>query len=168
MPRDLEVSSDNKATFMDGVSQGEVSLYYSTPTNAQRIAFKSACLGQKGGQVKDTSTAAQLSFGAKILTGIEDGDFTIGGKPISSDPDSENYEPAWKKLVLTTAGDLVQSLALVAFSSIVLKYDDKDESDEENSGPDMSEIPGLDSGDIVDAAGDGAQSAEEDKKPPLE
>lgn len=156
MPRDLKSATDNKATFMDGVSQTEVSLYYRTPTNAERIAFKAATIGRKNSKVIDQSVEAQLSYGAKILTGIEEGDFLFGGKPISSNEDSGDYNPEWKKLVITTAGDLIQSLALLAFAGVILKYEGAPGGDDDSS-IDMSEVPGLDA-EVKDAEEDSSQS----------
>lgn len=144
MPRDLQASERNKATFIDGVSQSEVGLYFRTPTNAERIAFQAATIGRENGKFKDQSAETQLAFGAKILTGIVDGDFVDAGKPISSDEHSKDYDPEWKKLVMTTAGDLVQALALLAFSGVLLKPEGKQNNDADKSGPDMSEVPGLD------------------------
>ena len=164
MPRDLKKADNNKATFMDGVSQSEISLYYRTPTNAERIAFKAATIGQKKNKIIDHSTEAQLSYGARILTGIQDGDFLFDGKPISSNEDSPDYNPDWKKLVLETAGDLIQSLALLAFSAVILQYEGKQDDSSDESGPDMSEIPGLEKSEMEP----GGESEEEDTSGPLE
>lgn len=165
MPRDLKKADNNKATFADGVSGGEVSLYYRTPTNSERISFRNACVTRKGKNIIDQSTEAQLSYGARILSGIEDGDFVNGDNPVSSNKDSEHYDPDWKKLVLETGGDLIQSLALLAFSGVVLKYDGPEQDDSEVENVlDMSEIPGLEESAIEP----GDETEEEDIPDPLE
>jgi hypothetical protein len=142
MARDLKRVDNNKATFIDGPSGGDVSMYYRTPTNKERIAYSGETLTRKAGKIASQATAAGLKWGAKIMTGIEDGDFLNGGKPISSNEGSEGYDPEWKRLVLLTAGDLVQALAQLAFSGIGVKYEDEDD-DGEGSEIDMSGIPGM-------------------------
>jgi len=142
MPRDLKRADNNKATFIDGPSGGEVSLYYRTPTNKERIAYSGETLTRKAGKIASQATEAGLKWGAKILTGIEDGDFLYDGKPISSNEDSEDYNPDWKRLVLLTAGDLVRALAELAFSGVGAKYEDEDDGDE-GAEIDMSGIPGM-------------------------
>ena len=162
MPRDLKRVDNNKATFIDGPSGGEVSMYYRTPTNKERIAFSSEMLTRKAGKIASQATAAGLKWGAKIMTGIEDGDFLYDGKPVSSKEDSEDYNPEWKRLVLLTAGDLVQALAQLAFSGVGVKYEDEDDGDEA-SEIDMSGIPGLED----DEAEPEKKDAEDEEKSPL-
>lgn len=157
MPRDLQKSDNNKATFADGVSGGEVSLYYRNPTNAERIAFREAGFERNGKKFIDRSSEAELAFGAKILKGIKDGDFVNGEKAVSSNPDSKDYDPDWKKLVLETAGDLVQMLATVAFNGVLLKLDEPEEEEELKEVLDLSEIPGLE--DDGQAQADSSQEA---------
>ena len=163
MPRDLKRVDDNKATFIDGPSGSEVSMYYRTPTNKERIAFSSEMLTRKAGKVASQATAASLKWGAKIITGIQDGDFLYDGKPISSNEDSEDYNPEWMRLLMLTAGDLMQALAQLAFTGIGLKYEG-DGDDDAASEIDMSEIPGF----MADEAEPEIKDAEDIEKSPLE
>lgn len=163
MPRDLQESNANKATFMDGPSGGEVSLYYRTPTNKERIAFESETISKKASKITSQAAAAQLKYGSKVLTGIEDGDFLYGGKPISSNEESEDYNPDWKRLVQLTAGDLVQALALLVFSGIVLKYEGEHDTDGDGPDIDMTGIPGLE----PEIKEPGQADAEDAEKAPL-
>ena len=166
MPRDLQASESNLAVFLDGVSNSEVGLYYRTPTNSERIKFKAATVIRKNGKIVDQSVEAQLSFGAKIMTGIREGDFVLGDIPISSDQKSEHYDADWKKLVLETAGDIVQSLSLLAFSGTIVKYDGEDSGQSDENELDMSDIPGLDADELADAGEAGKEDT--DSPGPLE
>src|SRR3990170_758002 len=57
----------------------------------------------------------RVEFGLKVLTGFKDGDFGVDGKPISSDPESNNFYPEWKNLLREKAPRILSALAVGVF-----------------------------------------------------
>jgi hypothetical protein len=72
---------------------------------------------------KDGKKNPQLDYGLAILTGIQDGDFGIDGKPLSSDPASPDYKENWKDLLKLnkTAARMICELANIAFDGTLIR-----------------------------------------------
>lgn len=134
--RDLEVSDKNTLTLLDGMTGRPVTLIYRTPTTEERIAYDSQAIrfiGKKPVMVPE----ARLKFGAKILTGIAeprsstDADFGFSGRPLSSNPGSEYYRADWKDLLLATASDIIDALAVSVFAGTrIERGEDQPEGDD--------------------------------------
>jgi hypothetical protein len=113
--RELKSTNTNKLVVHDGLSGGEIELYYRTPTTAERVSYMSRLVKREKDKVKMRSAETRLHFGMEILTGFKDGAFGFDGNPISSDPAHPNYREDWKDLVKETASDLVSLLGFVVF-----------------------------------------------------
>ncbi|NCD13685.1 MAG: hypothetical protein EOL92_00445 [Bacteroidia bacterium] len=112
---------NNLMIFADELSGSDVGLYYRMPTTRERQGYTNAAVkrGAKGNKITFHVVEAKIEFGAKILTGIRDGDFLLeNGRPLSSDPTSENYIESWKDIVIDCASDLVGALATKIFDHI--------------------------------------------------
>jgi hypothetical protein len=108
--------AQNELVLRDNLSGTDIVLYYTMPTNKQRLAYQNASVVRKNGQVENHTTEARQKYGLEILAGFREGDFENSeGKPISSDPKSENYEAGWKEMVADQASDLVELLAAQVF-----------------------------------------------------
>ena len=123
MPRDLEFSNKNKMVLHDPVAQEEVVLYYSTPTNAQRVRFGNDMHKGKGKKVRLQLSFAHLKYGAEVLTGIKEGGFIKGGEVISSDPASDNFDPEWKDLLRTLDLPIALTRGATGDDELVLTFD---------------------------------------------
>lgn len=118
MPRDLMQSDRNELKIKDSISGDEIVLFYRLPATKDRIAFQKACWKREGNKLFSRIHDARAKYGAEILTGIREGDFVFGGKPVASDEGSPNYREDWKKLVEETAGDLLMMLGQQVFEGL--------------------------------------------------
>ena len=156
MPRDLKQTDRNEFNIMDAISACEIKLYYRQPTTAERIGFQRMAWQRQGKKVANRTPEARAHYGALILTGIREGDFSCGedaaGHPIliASEPGALNYRSDWKELVAGTAGDLLMMLGMQvfegSFSELVkaVKAADADDDDEpEPAGEPATELPPL-------------------------
>ena len=105
MPRQLndkpcEVTfQDRLSTDKDG-NPSKITLYYRLPTTEERIGYANAQIVREGNSVKNNMGEARLKYGLKIFKGFKDGAFDQDeGKPLSSNPASPDYNPAWKTIV---------------------------------------------------------------------
>jgi hypothetical protein len=115
--RDL-TNEPNIFKIRDGVS-GEVKEFiYRTPTAMEHQAYAAKSLGLRGNKAvisRKGIADARVEFGLKILIGIKDDQFGVGGKPISSDPQSPDYREDWKELLKQYAPDLISLFAVDVF-----------------------------------------------------
>ncbi len=150
MPRDLKQTDRNEFIIMDAISACEIKLYYRQPTTAERIGFQRLAWQRQGKKVINRTPEARAQYGARILTGIREGDFSCGedaaGHPIliASEPGALNYRPDWKELVISTAGDLLMVLGMQvfegSFNELVKAFQaNKDDQPEEPTEPDPEE-----------------------------
>ena len=159
MPRDLTNSEKNELVIYDSISQADITFYYRMPTNTERIQFDADSFTGKGKKVKPQSAYAQMKYGARILTGIKDGDFSKDGKNISSEKDSPDFVENWKELVQAAAGDLVQLLGRTIFQGAIPSSQEDDAAADSKEAED---IPGLDMAVVNDS------ESEADSASPLE
>lgn len=155
--RDL-TNEPNIYKIRDGIS-GEVKEFiYRAPTAMEHQAYAAASLGLRAGKAvisRKNIAETRVKFGLKILTGIKDNQFGIGGKPISSDPASPNYREDWKQLLEQFAPDLISLFAVDIFdgtkgigdSSFQIEFADEDEK--EDSG---GEVPFVQSSEPLEKA----------------
>ena len=143
MPRRLS-DEPNEMTFQDNLSGSEIVLQYRMPTTAERAGYANESFQRKGRKVVSRHVESRLKYGAKVLTGIRDGDFEIkqGDKwaPISSDPNSENYAADWKEQVQKYGADLIELLAIRVFDAPVQVAEAEEETDlpeEEDADPNL-------------------------------
>ena len=117
MPRILS-NKPCKVTFMDNLAGGNITVEYRMPTTTERIEYSNSNVSRHGRKVESIIGDTRMKFGAKILTGITDGDFQKeDGKPLSSKPESKDYDAGWKALVEEFAPDVVAMLAMHVFEN---------------------------------------------------
>ena len=97
-------------------------LYYRIPTSEERIAYGSAKYRREKDKVEIKLTEARQVFGEKIIEGFKQGSFKfkLGDdlREISSDPESPDFDSAWKAHVKYYAADLLEILAEHAFDGM--------------------------------------------------
>jgi hypothetical protein len=80
----------------------------------ERIGFLRDIWDRKTEKVIDNLTPARIKWGEKIFEGFTDGSFskTIDGKVknISCRPESEDYYPGWRELIVQKSQDLLERL----------------------------------------------------------
>lgn len=117
MPRILS-DKPCKVTFADNIAGGNITLEYRLPTTEERIAYTNGQVSRHGRKIESIMGNTRMKFGAKILTGIADGEFQKeDGKPLSSRQDSPDYNAEWKALVEKYAPDVVAMLAMHVFEN---------------------------------------------------
>ncbi len=90
-------------------------LYYRRPTTEEIISYNSRLFQKKNGKVINNVVPTRIEMGLRILTGLQDGVFTLNGKPVSSDPNSPDYYPAWKDLLRQALSGTVANFAFRVF-----------------------------------------------------
>jgi len=127
-------------TFKDKISNSNITVYYRLPESEERIAYSNALTTRSGNQIKNTVGEARRKYGTSILTGFKDGSFDRGkGRPISSDPASSHYEPAWKAFVKKYALDVIELLAVMVFEASLSNVDPENDEPKGEEGPDGEE-----------------------------
>ena len=134
MPRLLN-DKPCEVTFFDRISDSRITLTYRLPTTDERVGFANALVTRQGNKVKSRMGEARLKYGLKILVGIRDGDFETDKGPLSSNPASPHYDPAWKVFIRDYAQDVVQMLTVHVFESSVVS----DEADDVLEGEDKGD-----------------------------
>lgn len=139
MPREL---SDEicELTLDDKISGSTLTVYYRLPMPEERISYSNSIVKRKGKKIITQVGETRLKYGRAILTGIKDGDFSAGKKPLSSNPDSPDYNPAWKSFVEKYAADILMVLAATVFETNE-KLDFDDESDDADEGAETGGNP---------------------------
>ncbi len=132
-----------EVTFQDRISDCNLTVFYRMPATAERIAYANALVIRKRGKVKNQTGEAHNKYGLLILKGIKDGDFiTDDNKPLSSDPKSPDYNPAWKAIIERYASDVVALLCSHVFDVSVVA--DALDIDEDEDPPDGDSPEGKD------------------------
>ena len=118
---ELDYSEKNEITFIVARSNNEkCTLFYRDPSTEERITYSAEMIKKINGTLVDNSIQNRLNFGKKILTGFAENQFTLKGKPISSDPANENYDEHWKELVIKLYADLIIKLAYQVFEGTLI------------------------------------------------
>src|SRR3972149_202529 len=125
----------------DSVSGREFELYHRTPTTQEEVEFQRRTFRRRDRRnISPEDTARNLAeirveFGLKIVTGFKDGDFGVDGKPISSDPESNNFYPEWKNLLRDKAPRILSALAVGVFEGGRVQTPEEEEGDGEDPFP---------------------------------
>lgn len=127
MPRILS-KKPCSITLLDQVSGSRITLFYRMPTAAERLTYSKA-MNPKPGSEEDEKLnpfAVRATFGNLLLTGIADDAFAVSGeddkaRPISSNEQSEHYDPDWRARVVELAEDLLATMALFIFEQSILR-----------------------------------------------
>lgn len=106
----------NEVTIEHAKTGRDFKVYYRDPTSAERIAYANSIVSRKGKKVKIDNATADLRGGVTVITGIADGVLATRDPktgtivPISTDKESKDFNPGWKKLVQDS---LTQELMLL-------------------------------------------------------
>ena len=133
--RDLKQSDQNTLIIKDAISGTDIELYYRLPLTSERVAYQNKLVSRKNGKIQIHAIEARIEFGLKILTGFREGDFGFDGKPISANPQSQNYKENWKELIKATAADIVNAFAFVIFEGASLQTEPEIEPEEDEDHP---------------------------------
>jgi len=131
----MRILSDEpcKITFSDNISGGSITVEYRPPTMEERIKYANSLVTRHGRKVEYTQGETRMKFGAKILTGITDGEFAKpGNKPVSSKSGSPDYAADWKALVEKYAPDVISMLAMHVFENALSKSEPEDDDEEKD------------------------------------
>jgi hypothetical protein len=131
MPRILS-DEPCKVTFFDNIAGSKITLEYRLPTSEERIKYTNSQVARHGRKIESTTGETRMKYGARILTGITDGDFIkADGKSLSSSPQSKNYDAGWKEVIAKYAPDVIAMLAMQVFENALMsdEPDTKDETD---------------------------------------
>ncbi|MCK9195439.1 MAG: hypothetical protein M0P16_00480 [Syntrophales bacterium] len=121
MPRELS-NSPCEVTFDDRISGDKITLYYRTPTTAERVKYTNGYVTRQGNKIVSTVGELRMRAGSAILTGFKTGAFSVPGKGlISSTPTDNDYDPEWKSAVKQYAPDVIEMLAVIAFESSLVR-----------------------------------------------
>lgn len=93
-------------------------LFYRRPVTEEVVAYNNRLFQKKNGKVVNNVVPTRIEMGLKILTGFQDGIFTLNGKPVSSDQNSPDYYPAWKDLLKMTLSGTVANFAFRVFEAV--------------------------------------------------
>jgi len=134
----------NELKLNDNLSNSKLSLFYRMPTSSEINGYANGMVTRKGNKVVRSVGEMRQKYGAKILIGIGEGSFgkVVDGKtvPISSDPQSPNYDPQWQALVIKQAPDVIEILAIQVFeASISTDTTEVDEAEEGTDGDEAGE-----------------------------
>lgn len=115
----LLTDEPNELRFYDNISNSEIVFYYKTPTSQEIASYMNGMTKRVRNKLVNRFGENRLEHGLKILTGFREGDFIVpkNGKnvPISSNPQSPNYDPDWRLMLQKYASDLVSQVAQHAF-----------------------------------------------------
>ncbi len=92
--------------------------YYRRPTTEEIIAYNSRLFQKRNGKVINNVVPTRIEMGSKILTGVQDGVFTVNGKPISSDPSSPDFYSDWKNLLKGALSGTIANFAFRVFEAV--------------------------------------------------
>jgi len=124
----------NELRIHDNLSNSEIILKYRMPTTQETIRYGSETIIRKRNKIVSRIGETRQKYGAMILEGFRKGDFErkVGDKyvPISSDSDSEHYDPQWKDYLKKYASDLIEVLAVHVFETPAQVDEDQDEEEE--------------------------------------
>jgi hypothetical protein len=132
--------SVNELCLNDNLSNSELVVYYRMPTTSERQEYLNRRQIRKGKVFVDNTIVNKADFGARIITGVREGDFERLGDngqylPISSDQQSEYYYPEWREWMAEHCNDILMVIAYRAFEvpvSAVLPGDKTGEDLEKN------------------------------------
>ncbi len=101
--------------------------FYRRPTTEEIVAYNSRLFQKKNGKVINNVVPTRIEMGLKILTGVQDGVFTLNGKPISSDPSSPDYYADWKNLLKGALSGTIANFAFRVFEAVSEAQIDQEE-----------------------------------------
>lgn len=137
MARDLTKSDKNTVRIFDGLSDSEIVLFYRTPTSEDLFGYQTNIVRREGKKFRPRPET-RLKYALRIITGIREGDFTIEGKPLSSEEGNGSYREDWKELLGEFAPDILDVFARRIFEGT--RAADAEEVELEMGGEDVAPL----------------------------
>jgi hypothetical protein len=109
----------NVVEVYDTASDTEMEFYYRSPTDAERLKWANAA--ERRGKkivITDKTYRKQAELAAQVLTGFREGDHKARGVVISSDKDSPNFHPTWKKDFLVSMPEVLRAVGQKIFAGV--------------------------------------------------
>lgn len=136
-----ESSKKNLLLMQDNLSNSTLGLYYRTPTTKERQAYINRRSVREGKQFRDNSAANRVEFGARILTGLREGDFERAAGvddfvPISTNEKDKNYFPDWREWMLENCSDVLTMLSIRVFEMSVTPSSEEFPAGDDDAGLD--------------------------------
>ncbi len=101
--------------------------FYRRPTTEEIIAYNSRLFQKRNGKVINNVVPTRIEMGLKVLTGVQDGVFTLNGQPISSDPASPDFYADWKNLLKGALSGTIANFAFRVFEAVSEAQIDQEE-----------------------------------------
>ncbi len=101
--------------------------FYRRPTTDEIVAYNSRLFQKKNGKVINNVVPTRIEMGLKVLTGVQDGVFTLNGKPISSDPASPDFYADWKNVLKGALSGTIANFAFRVFEAVSEAQIDQEE-----------------------------------------
>ncbi len=101
--------------------------FYRRPTTEEIIAYNSRLFQKRNGKVINNVVPTRIEMGLKVLTGVQDGVFTLNGKPISSDPASPDFYADWKNILKGALSGTIANFAFRVFEAVSEAQIDQEE-----------------------------------------
>lgn len=118
--RELKATKNNLILIQDNISGAKIGFLYDTVKTSERLAYQSESIKifENSSEVERIQKFSEfrLDFVLNKITGFTDGSFSVDGKAISSDPNSENYYSDWKLFLKENASDLIDTAASLLFN----------------------------------------------------
>lgn len=109
----------NVVEVYDTASDTEMEFYYRNPTDAERLKWANAA--ERRGKkivITDKTYQKQAELAAQVLTGFREGDHKARDVVISSDKDSPNFYPTWKKDFLKSMPEVLRAVGQKIFAGV--------------------------------------------------
>jgi hypothetical protein len=104
MALELELGKDQVLAIKDINNDTVLHFIFDEPDSDEIIKYRSAITKKSveaalGNKTNEDVQWVQTEFGLKKIKGLAEGDLTIKGKPVSTDPKSENYYSEWREIL---------------------------------------------------------------------
>ncbi len=101
--------------------------FYRRPTTEEIVAYNSRLFQKRNGKVINNVVPTRIEMGLKVLTGVQDGVFTLNGRPISSDSASPDFYADWKNLIKGALSGTIANFAFRVFEAVSEAQIDQEE-----------------------------------------
>lgn len=102
-------------------------LFYRRPTTEEIVAYNKSLFVKRNGKIHNNVVPTRIEMGMKIVTGFQEGVFTLNGKSISSDPASPDFYPDWKNLLKQVLSGTIANFAFRVFEAVSEVEGDQEE-----------------------------------------
>jgi len=107
----MGLSLDRTGTLRLRLGEADVSLHFRRPEPAELIETLARKM-PRGEEAADASRAllANLELGRRCVEGVGEGELTVGGAPLATDPDAGEFHKDWREILAAAAPLLLIAL----------------------------------------------------------